>query len=270
MIHPEAKARLFDPRSGAGQAGSRPDMIRLESIRKTYTLGGQDVHALAGVDVVLEDGEMVAIMGPSGSGKSTLMHIIGLLDEPTSGTYLLDGQEVSGLDDVELARVRNRTIGFVFQSFNLLPSLTALENVELPMVYGGVRRRRQRAEEALERVGLADRMDHRPNELSGGQQQRVAIARAIAGRPRLLLADEPTGNVASRQGEEIMEIFQQLNELGIAVVLVTHEIEIARHARRLVQVRDGCIVADRQVRNRIIATEWLAASDHSPTQILDL
>ncbi len=245
-------------------------MIRLSGIRKIYVMGDQEVHALAGVDLCIEQGELLAIMGPSGSGKSTLMHILGLLDAPTDGDYFLNEYEVSGMDGAELARVRNRTIGFVFQSFNLLPSLTALENVELPMVYGGVKKRRERAEEALSLVGLTDRMDHRPTELSGGQQQRVAIARAIAGSPKILLADEPTGNVPTRQGEEIMQIFQELNDQGITVILVTHEQEIARHARRLVQVRDGLIIRDQPVKRRIVASEWLHSPENAAAEMLDL
>jgi putative ABC transport system ATP-binding protein len=245
-------------------------LIELREIRKIYPMGDQEVHALAGVDLTVEEGEFIAIMGPSGSGKSTLMHILGLLDGPTSGSYQLNGEEVSVLDDVDLARVRNRTLGFVFQSFNLLPSFTALENVELPMIYGGVPGRRQKAREALRMVGLDTRMDHKPTELSGGQQQRVAIARAIAGEPRVLMADEPTGNVATQQGEEIMQIFQELNSQGITVVVVTHEPHIARHALRLVQVQDGLIVADRPVRQRISAREWLENPGNVSTGVLEL
>ncbi len=245
-------------------------LVRIRGVRKIYTMGDQEVRALDGVDLDIETGEFVAIMGPSGSGKSTLMHILGLLDAPDDGTYELNGTEVSELDEIELAQVRNRTIGFVFQSFNLLPSFTALENVELPMIYGGVSGRRKKAELALERVGLAPRMDHRPNELSGGQQQRVAIARAIASEPDILMADEPTGNVATQQGEEIMAIFQELNDQGITICLVTHETHIARHAHRLVQVQDGKIVADGPIRNRILAREWLAEPENQSTGILEL
>jgi putative ABC transport system ATP-binding protein len=245
-------------------------MIQLTAIHKIYAMGDQEVRALDGVDLRIETGEFVAIMGPSGSGKSTLMHIVGLLDAPTSGSYRLDGEEVSGLDDVELARIRNRTIGFVFQSFNLLPSFTAVENVELPMIYGGVRGRRQRAREALERVGLGTRMDHRPTELSGGQQQRVAIARAVAAAPRILMADEPTGNVSTQQGEEIMRIFQELNDEGVSVLVVTHEPEIARHARRLVQMRDGKIISDRPIRRRLLAQDWLDHPENNSTDLLEL
>jgi len=245
-------------------------LVELTGIRKVYRMGDQDVHALAGVDLTIADGEFVAVMGPSGSGKSTLMHILGCLDAATEGSYRLQGTEIADLDEVELARFRNRTLGFVFQSFNLLTSFTALENVELPMIYGGVRDRRRRATEALERVGLADRMDHRPNELSGGQQQRVAIARAIAGAPRVLMADEPTGNVATHQGEEIMQIFQELNDEGITVVVVTHEPHIARHTLRLVQVQDGKIVADGPIRQRILASDWLANPANRTAGILEL
>ncbi len=245
-------------------------LITLRDIRKIYRMGDQEVRALDGVDLTVGDGEFVAIMGPSGSGKSTLMHILGCLDAPTSGTYHLAGEEVSAMDDIELARIRNRMIGFVFQSFNLLPSYTALENVELPMVYGGIPNRRKRAEVALERVGLANRMDHRPNELSGGQQQRVAIARAIAGEPRILFADEPTGNVSTQMGEEIMQIFQELSDQGITIALVTHEAHIARHALRLVQVQDGHIVADSPIRRRILAREWLETPENLTTGILEL
>jgi putative ABC transport system ATP-binding protein len=245
-------------------------LVELMGIRKIYRMGDQEVRALDGVDLTIEEGEFVAVMGPSGSGKSTLMHILGCLDAATEGSYRLQGTEIAELDEVELARFRNRTLGFVFQSFNLLTSFTALENVELPMIYGGVRDRRKRATEALDRVGLSARMDHRPNELSGGQQQRVAIARAIAGEPSVLMADEPTGNVATHQGEEIMQIFQDLNEEGITVVVVTHEPHIARHTRRLVQVQDGKIVADSPIKQRILASDWLANPENRTAGILDL
>lgn len=245
-------------------------LIELQGIHKVYQMGDQEVRALDGVDLKIDEGEFVAIMGPSGSGKSTLMHILGCLDAPTEGSYRLDGTEVAEQDEIELARARNRMLGFVFQSFNLLPSFTALENVELPMIYGGVPGRRRRATAALERVGLASRMDHRPNELSGGQQQRVAIARAIASEPRVLMADEPTGNISTQQGEEIMQIFQELNEQGITVALVTHEPDIARHALRLVQLQDGRIVADSRIRERILALDWLADPENRTTGVLEL
>jgi putative ABC transport system ATP-binding protein len=245
-------------------------LIELTGVYKVYQMGDQEVRALDGVDLTIDEGEFVAIMGPSGSGKSTLMHILGCLDAPSEGSYRLMGTEISDLDEAELARFRNRTLGFVFQSFNLLPSFTALENVELPMIYGGVTGRHAKAEEALERVGLGNRMDHRPNELSGGQQQRVAIARAIAGDPQVLMADEPTGNVSTQQGEEIMEMFQHLNDQGITIVLVTHEPHIARHARRLVQVQDGKIVADGPIRERLLARDWLASPENQTTGILQL
>lgn len=240
-------------------------LIELTDIRKIYRMGDQEVRALDGVSLAIREGEMVAIMGPSGSGKSTLMHVLGCLDAPTGGSYRLAGQEVSQLPDAELARVRNRTIGFVFQSFNLLPSFTALENVELPMIYGRKRERRRKAMAALARVALEHRMHHKPSELSGGQQQRVAIARAIAGEPHVLMGDEPTGNVAMRQGEEIMQIFQELNDQGITVILVTHEAHIARHARRLIQVQDGRILYDRPISHRLLASEWLAQPENAVT-----
>ena len=223
-------------------------LIELEKIEKTYVRGMEEVHALQGLDLNIERNEYVAIMGPSGSGKSTLMNIVGCLDIPTSGSYRLDGIDVSDMNANELAEVRNQQIGFVFQTFNLLPRATALHNVELPLLYGGMRRRirRERAEEALERVGLADRMDHRPAELSGGQRQRVAIARALSNQPSILLADEPTGNLDSRTGDEIMELFDALQAEGNTVILVTHEPHISHHARRLVRILDGAIALDQQ------------------------
>ncbi|MSQ26518.1 MAG: ABC transporter ATP-binding protein [Dehalococcoidia bacterium] len=221
----------------------RPDeVIRIEDVTKVYTIGDMEVHALRGADLVIRKGEMVAIMGPSGSGKSTLMNIIGCLDTPTAGTYELDGIDVSGLSDDDLAGIRNKKIGFVFQSFNLLARTSALANVMLPLVYGRAEDRKGKAMRALERVGLGDRMDHRPNELSGGQQQRVAIARAIVNTPAIILADEPTGALDSRTSEEIMAIFQSLNqEDGITVIFVTHEREIAEHTRRILHIKDGVV-----------------------------
>ncbi|MGH7625709.1 MAG: ABC transporter ATP-binding protein [Gemmatimonadaceae bacterium] len=221
-------------------------VIVTRGIRRDYDMGGEVVHALRGVDLAVRRNEYVAIMGPSGSGKSTLMNVIGCLDTPSAGEYWLNGEMVSTKKDDELARVRNREIGFVFQTFNLLPRATALHNVELPLVYAGVSstERRQRAINALERVQLADRMDHRPNELSGGQRQRVAIARALVNRPAILLADEPTGNLDSQTSEEIMRVFEELASSGQTVIMVTHESEIAAHARRVVVLRDGRIASD--------------------------
>jgi len=230
----------------AGATPSEDWVIVTRGIRRDYDMGGEIVHALRGVDVAIKRNEYVAIMGPSGSGKSTLMNVIGCLDTPTDGEYWLNGMLVSSKDDDELARVRNREIGFVFQTFNLLPRATALHNVELPLVYAGVpsAERKQRAMQALERVQLADRMDHRPNELSGGQRQRVAIARALVNTPAILLADEPTGNLDSGTSAEIMRVFEGLAEQGQTVIMVTHEADIAAHARRVVVLRDGRIASD--------------------------
>jgi putative ABC transport system ATP-binding protein len=223
-------------------------LIEIKDLVKVYEMGDAQVRALDGVSVDLDRGEFVAIMGPSGSGKSTLMNLIGCLDTPTSGTYRLNAQEVSRLDDDELARIRNKEIGFVFQTFNLLSRTSAIENVEVPLVYAGVPRheRHRRAKEMLEQVGLGDRMHHQPNELSGGQRQRVAVARALVNQPSILLADEPTGNLDSRTGEEIMQLFDELNRTGNTIVLVTHEEDIARHARRVVRLRDGQVVEERR------------------------
>lgn len=222
------------------------DIIRTEGLQKHYHLGAETVRACDGVDLVIEQGEFVAIMGPSGSGKSTLMNMVGCLDTPTGGQYWLNGTLVSELSEDELARVRNREIGFVFQTFNLLPRATALHNVELPLIYAGIpsKERRRRASEKLELVGLGDRMSHKPPEMSGGQRQRVAIARALVNEPALLLADEPTGNLDSVTSEDVMRQFEELNAEGQTIVLVTHEHEIAGHARRQVHLKDGLLEKD--------------------------
>ena len=216
-------------------------LIELQNIVKTYQMGAEEVHALRGVDLRIAPNDFLAIMGPSGSGKSTLMHIVGCLDTPTSGVYVFEGERVSEMDDDQLATTRNRKIGFVFQTFNLLPRATALQNVELPLVYAGTApsERRRRAREALEQVGLGDRIQHRPNELSGGQRQRVAIARALVNNPSIILADEPTGNLDSKTGEEIMGILDALKAQGRTIALVTHEEHIAAHADRIVRLLDG-------------------------------
>ncbi|MCH8191554.1 MAG: ABC transporter ATP-binding protein [Chloroflexi bacterium] len=220
-------------------------MIQVEGLEKVYRLGSVDVPALRGVDISIRQGEMVAIMGPSGSGKSTLMNILGCLDRPTSGRYLLGGADVGAMNDNELAEIRRGRVGFVFQTFNLLTRMTAQENVELPLLYSGRDRRSERALEALERVGLGERARHRPTELSGGEQQRVAIARALVNQPSLILADEPTGNLDSKVGQEIMSIFGELNKNeGITVILVTHDADISAAARRVIGLRDGLVVRD--------------------------
>ncbi|MGH3513007.1 MAG: ABC transporter ATP-binding protein [Pseudonocardiaceae bacterium] len=219
-------------------------MIQLEAITKAYQMGKVEVPVLHGIDLTINDGEMVAIMGPSGSGKSTLMNILGCLDVPTSGRYLLDGTDVSHLSDNRLAKIRSRKIGFVFQSFNLVARTNAIRNVELPLIYAGIRDRRNPARRALEQVGLGDRGKHMPNELSGGQQQRVAIARALINDPAILLADEPTGNLDTTSSLEIMKLLTELNDAGHTVVIITHEEEIARSAKRVVRLRDGLIASD--------------------------
>ena len=225
-------------------------VIEIQDIVKTYHMGTIEVQALRGVSLQIFPGELISIMGPSGSGKSTLMNILGALDVPTSGSYKLAGQDVSKMRDDKLAEVRNQEIGFVFQSFNLLPRMSALANVELPLIYAGVSNGRQRCIDALEMVGLGDRLNHKPNELSGGQQQRVAIARALVNQPSMILADEPTGNLDSRSGAEVMRIFQDLNEdRHITIIFVTHEPDIAEHTRRIVRIQDGLIISDSPVRN---------------------
>jgi len=221
-------------------------MIKVTNISKIYKTGEIEVRALDGVSFEIKRGEFVAVMGPSGSGKSTLMHIIGALDKPTTGEYLLDGQNVENLNEDELADIRNQKIGFVFQFYNLLPRTTALKNVMIPMMYGGVEKekREKKAKKYLEMVGLKDRIDHTPNQLSGGEQQRVAIARALSMNPSIILADEPTGNIATKQAIEIMEIFQDLNEQGHTIIVITHEKEIAQYAKRIIKIRDGKIAND--------------------------
>ncbi|MHB1135853.1 MAG: ABC transporter ATP-binding protein [Coriobacteriia bacterium] len=237
------------------QDDSAAVVLETHGVTKTYVLEGIEVNALRGVDVAIRKGEMVSIMGPSGSGKSTLMHIVGLLDRPTSGRVILDGEDVSRMSPNELAELRNRHIGFVFQSFNLLSRTSALANVELPLVYGGVSgpERTRRAREALERVGLGDRLGHTSSQLSGGQQQRVAIARALVNNPSIVLADEPTGNLDSKSGVEVMATLQELHSQGITVILVTHDDRVARHANRIIRVFDGQVEADTDVADRILA-----------------
>ncbi len=229
-----------------GEPTATPPVIQVKDLQKNYRMGTETIHALSGVDCTIRENEYVAVMGPSGSGKSTLMNIIGCLDQPSGGEYWLAGENVSKLGDRALARERNRRIGFVFQTFNLLPRANSLQNVEVPLLYAGVarRERRIRARDALERVGLGDRMSHRPNELSGGQRQRVAVARALVNDPSILLADEPTGNLDSRTGQDIMNLFGTLHEAGQTIILVTHEPDIARRAGRHVHLMDGVVTED--------------------------
>ncbi len=259
MSDSSTKSNAVPPSPPAGVPGNAPT-IRLDGVHKNYDLGEVQVHALRGVTMEIYPGEFVAVMGSSGSGKSTLMNILGCLDKPTRGRYFLDGKDVSGLTKQELAKIRSQKIGFVFQQFNLLSRTSALENVELPTIYAGVplEERERRAEEALKRVGLADRAGHFPSQLSGGQQQRVAIARALVNNPSLLLADEPTGNLDSRTSIEIMQILQELNqEHGLTVVIVTHEPDIAQFAKRALEFRDGKMIKDLLIQRRSIAAEIL-------------
>ncbi|MFP4228205.1 MAG: ABC transporter ATP-binding protein [Salinivenus sp.] len=247
------------PNGHRGAAGGRP-LIEVTDLTKRYMMGSQEVWALDGVSLSIEEGEYVAVMGPSGSGKSTFMNMLGCLDTPTGGTYHLRGEDVSTFSDNELAEIRNREIGFVFQTFNLLPRVDCLRNVELPLIYAGLSRaeRRERAAEALRSVGLGDRLDHRPNELSGGQRQRVATARALVNRPALLLADEPTGNLDTETGDEIMHLLEQLHRRGNTIVLVTHEDPIAHHARRILHLRDGKLEQDETVERPALADAEIA------------
>ncbi|MBO6621448.1 MAG: ABC transporter ATP-binding protein [Balneola sp.] len=230
-------------------------MIQIKDLTRFYQMGETEVRALNGVTFDVLENEYIAIMGPSGSGKSTLMNMIGCLDTPTGGEYILNNNRVSQMDDAELAEVRNREIGFVFQTFNLLPRTTCLANVELPLIYAGVKasERKERASDVLSKVGLGDRLDHKPNELSGGQRQRVAIARALVNSPSILLADEPTGNLDTKTGDEIMLLFEELYKAGNTIILVTHENEIAEYSRRIVRLRDGVIESDEKVENPVLA-----------------
>ena len=232
-------------------------LVEARGLAKTYYTGTVEVHALRGLDFEIEDGEMVAVMGRSGSGKTTLLNILGCVERPTAGTYFLAGEDVSTLNDAQRSTLRLRRLGFVFQSYNLLPGMSALDNVMLPTVYSGLEDAMQRAQEALERVGLAGREHHRPNQLSGGEQQRVALARALINTPSIILADEPTGNLDSRRGQEVLALFQDLNKEGITIVMVTHEEQIALHARRVLRVMDGRIASDRQVERPLDAREVL-------------
>jgi len=246
---------MIEPISENGQShNAQNSVIFLENIQKIYKMGTELVYALRGVTIGVRQNEYIAIMGPSGSGKSTLMNIIGCLDTPTGGNYFFNGVNVAGLDDNDLADIRNRQIGFVFQTFNLLPRSDSLHNVELPLIYAGVGKeeRRQRAMDALEHVQLAERAHHKPNELSGGQRQRVAVARALVTRPSILLADEPTGNLDSKTGDEIMRLFKELHVQGNTIILVTHEEDIARHAERIVRIKDGLVESDEPVLERAL------------------
>ena len=229
---------------------SNSPVVKIDNVRKVYHMGEVEVNALQGINLSIERGEFVSIMGPSGCGKSTLMHILGCLDRPSLGHVLLDNVDIDQLDDNSLAEIRNKKVGFVFQTFNLLPKLNAIENVELPLIYAGIGfdRRRKKAAELLETVGLKERMFHKPSELSGGQSQRVAIARSLANDPAIILADEPTGNLDSKSGEEIIHLFKQLNERGITLIIVTHDQEIANHTKRTVRLKDGLVVSDEQLR----------------------
>lgn len=256
---------------GSGQCPDRRVVLEARGVTKVYELDEITVHALRGADLQVCEGEMLAIMGPSGSGKSTLMHIVGLLDHPSEGTVTIDGVDVSRMSENELATVRNKRIGFVFQAFNLLARTTALSNVELPLIYSGASaaERTRRARSSLELVGLGDRLGHMPNQLSGGQQQRVAIARALVTEPSIVLADEPTGNLDSRSGVEVMAFLQNLNREGITIILVTHDAKVARHAQRVVEISDGRITSDFRVEDRIDAEAELAALRRSADEEVD-
>ncbi len=245
----ENRARVADANLSVTPGVEPPARIFTRNLQRRYTMGGEIIHALRGVDITIESDEYVAIMGPSGSGKSTLMNMIGCLDTPDDGEYWLNGKLVSEMKDNELAKVRNKEVGFVFQTFNLLPRANALHNVEMPLIYGGMKRkeRLERAADALTRVGLSDRMGHRPSEMSGGQRQRVAVARALVTEPSILLADEPTGNLDTATGQEIMSLFDELHAAGNTILLVTHEAEVARHADRAIVLRDGSVEEDREM-----------------------